>query len=188
MNQHLCLIGSHPAGHQAATVEVSCHRLLRGPYPGLGAALRVLVPEVSRGEPALVRRHSTEILAVAPDLADVVGEAPGTLTSLASLKEQTRLYPAARTRRIANGVVDFLLACAAPGRRGPLTLSFTRVDDADHTDQEFLAILLRRARPDRVKVVIGTRGGELPGELTAALDRYTSRSGSLTRLNQRVRA
>jgi tetratricopeptide (TPR) repeat protein len=173
MNQHLCLIGSHPAGHEGATVEVSCHRLLRGPYTGLGAALRILVPEVSRRDHELVRRHSTEILAVAPDLTETVGEAPGTLTSLASLKEQTRLYPAARTRRIANGVVDFLLTCAAPGHLGPLTLSFARVDHADHTDQEFLAILMRRARPDQVRVVVGTEGGELPEELAVALDRYT---------------
>ncbi|HET9894539.1 MAG TPA: tetratricopeptide repeat protein [Streptosporangiaceae bacterium] len=172
MDHHRWLIGSHLAGHDDATMEVSCHRLLRGPYTGLGAVLRGLVPEVSRRDPALVHRHSTEILAVAPDLAGIVGEAQGTLTSLAPYKEQTRLYPAARTRRIANGVVDFLLACAAPGQLGPLTLSFTRVDHADHTDQEFLAILVRRARPGQVKVSVSTDSGEVPAELAAALDRY----------------
>jgi tetratricopeptide (TPR) repeat protein len=174
MNQHLWHIGQDPAGHKDATVAVSCHRRLRGPYTGLGAALRVLVPDVSRRDPALARRHSTEIGSVAPDLADLVGEAPGTLTSLAPLHEQTRLYPAARTRRIANGVVDFLLACAAPGLLGPLTLSFTRVDHADHTDQEFLAILVRRARPGQVTVVVGTDSADLPGELASALGRYAT--------------
>lgn len=174
MNQHLWLIGPHPAGHMGATVEVSCHRRLRGPYTGLGAALRVLVPDVSRRDPALVHRHSTEILAVAPDLADIVGEEPWTLTSMAPIKERTRLYPAARTRRIANGVVDLLLTCAGPGHLGPLTLSFAHLDHADHTDQEFVAILVRRAKPDQVKVVISTAGAELPEEFAVALDRYAS--------------
>lgn len=51
-------------------------------------------------------------------------------------------------------------------------MSFINVDEADHTDQEFLAIALRRARTGQVKVIVGTRGDNVPEELASALDRY----------------
>ncbi|HEY7146806.1 MAG TPA: tetratricopeptide repeat protein [Streptosporangiaceae bacterium] len=191
MTGHLWLIGPRPAGLDAADsargaagpadagrpdgaradVQVSCHHLLRGPYTGLGAVLRALVPGQYQRDHALVRRHAIEILAIAPDLEDVIGAAPQTLTSVASMKEQTRIYPPARTRRLAHGVVDFLLAGPADRDR-PLTLSFSEADQADQTDQEFLAILLRRARPERLTVIARTSGEDLPAELAAALDRY----------------
>jgi tetratricopeptide (TPR) repeat protein len=176
MNENAWLIGPCEALHQDADVNVNCHRLLRGPYTGLGAVLRALVPGMYRREPALVRRHAVEVLAIAPGLGDVIGEVPGTLTSMASQKEQTRIYPAARTRRLAHGAIDLLLACAEPARLGQLTLCFSQVEHADHTDQEFLAILLRRAGSGSLRVVIQTTGGELIDELAAALGRYAKQT------------
>ena len=171
MNAHVWLAGPHlPDGvgtgdGPGISIEADCHRQLRGPYTGLGTVLRALVPEARGRDSELVRKHAVEILTIAPDLKDRIGAGPETLTSLAAKDERTRLYARGRTRRIAHGVADFLNACADPGR--PLVLYFRNVDEADHTDQEFIAILLRRARPGRVRIIVGTRGEELSEELPA---------------------
>lgn len=176
MSGHVWLVGPRQAGTENVNIEVDCHRLLRGPYTGTGTVLRALVPEAYRTEPALVRRHAIEILSIAPELRALLGPAPETLTSLAIAEERTRFYPAARTRRLANGVVDFLQSYARLGGCRGLTLSFTRADEADHTDQEFLAILLRRIPADEVRVIIGTRSENPPAGLAAEIARYTYRA------------
>jgi tetratricopeptide (TPR) repeat protein len=172
---HLWLVGARQAGAENASIEVNCHRLLRGPYTGTGTMLRALVPEIYRTQPALVRRHAIEILSIAPELGAILGPGPQTLTSLAIAEERTRFYPAARTRRLANGIADFLLSYAKTGLYRGLTLSFTRVDEADQTDQEFLAILLRRIPADQVRVIIGTRSDEPPEVLAEEIARYAHR-------------
>jgi tetratricopeptide (TPR) repeat protein len=134
--------------------------------------MRALVPSAFERWPDLVREHAIEILSVAPELKDRIGAARETLTSLAVPAERTRIYAAVRTRRLAHGLVEFLDTYAARARLDPLVLSFTDVDEADHTDQEFLAILIRRARTGRITTVVGTRGGELIDELTEALERH----------------
>src|SRR5882724_7685701 len=104
-------------------LRIDCHRGLRGPYTGAGTLLRTLVPSAWEQSPHLVREHADEILSVAPDLAGHIGGTPGTLTSTAQFEEQTRLYPAGRTRRLAHGLVDFVIGCAASGI-GPPALRF----------------------------------------------------------------
>ncbi|GHF73792.1 hypothetical protein GCM10018790_59610 [Kitasatospora xanthocidica] len=148
--------------------RADCHRRLRGPYTGLGTLLRALVPDAHRARPELVAHHAVEILSAAPELKDLIGAGPQTLTSLAVPNERTRLYPAKRTRRLAHGIIEFLHGHAR-GRGHALALRFDRVDEADHTDQEFLSILLRRALPDLVTVTVHTGGADLIPELTTAL-------------------
>ncbi|MFF2145209.1 tetratricopeptide repeat protein [Kitasatospora sp. NPDC058190] len=148
--------------------RADCHRRLRGPYTGLGTLLRSLVPDAHRARPGLVAHHAVEILSAAPELKDLIGAGPQTLTSLAVPNERTRLYPAKRTRRLAHGIVEFLHGHARELGHA-LALRFDRVDEADHTDQEFLAILLRRALPDLVMVTVHTGGADLIPELTTAL-------------------
>ena len=97
--------------------------------------------------PELVRRHDIELLTVAPELGEVIACDRETLTSSATPEERTRFYPRARTRRVAHGLVDFVneyVARLGVERR----IVITRVDEAEATDAEWLAILLRRAHPD----------------------------------------
>ncbi|MER7770467.1 tetratricopeptide repeat protein [Kitasatospora sp. NPDC096140] len=155
--------------------RADCHRRLRGPYTGLGTLLRSLVPDAHRARPELVARHAVEILSAAPELKDLIGAGPQTLTSLAVPNERTRLYPAKRTRRLAHGIVEFLHGHARELGRA-LALRFDRVDEADHTDQEFLAILLRRALPDLLMVTVHTGGADLIPELTTALATRATRA------------
>ncbi|MEZ0113867.1 tetratricopeptide (TPR) repeat protein [Catenulispora sp. EB89] len=174
MTAHEWQTGAGRAQDPAGAIRVDCHRGLRGPYTGMGSLLRVLVPRIQEARPDLVRAHLTEILSAAPELADLVGPGPETLTSLASPAERTRIYPANRTRRLAHGAVELLTAFAAE-QPDPLAVAFDRVEDADHTDQEFLAILLRRCPADRIRVVVATRGEDLSDELVANLGRYSRR-------------
>ncbi|WP_329255506.1 tetratricopeptide repeat protein [Streptomyces sp. NBC_01478] len=172
MNTRLWHSGPEASAPEPADVSVSCHRRLRGPYTGAGSLMRALVPSVYDRRPDLVDRHAIEILSVAPELQDRIGAGPQTLTSLAIPEEQTRIYAAVRTRRLAHGLVELLVAYARLSTPGVLRLAFTDADEADHTDQEFLAILLRRTQGTPVAVAVGSRGGELTDELAAALDRY----------------
>ncbi|MFG1949595.1 tetratricopeptide repeat protein [Micromonospora sp. NPDC048830] len=175
MTAHQWRVGPSPADGERADFAVDSHRGLRGPYTGLGSLLRLIVPEAYERWPDLVRGHLTEILSAAPELRGAIDAAPETLTSLAVPEERTRIYPANRTRRLAHGATEFIAGYATRAGRLPLRVAFDRVDEADPTDQEFLAIFLRRVGPDRVAVWVGTGGGPLEPELTAALDRYATR-------------
>jgi tetratricopeptide (TPR) repeat protein len=170
---HEWYVGGRPAA--GAPLEVDCHRRLRGPYTGVGTLLRLLVPGVQARFPELVRRHAIEILSTAPELGTTLDAPPETLASVAAPEEQTRTHPALRTRRLSHGIVDFLTACGAPERLGRLGLSFLNVDEADHTDQECLTLLLRRTSGDRVRVSVHSGTDDLPAELTAVLGAHAAR-------------
>ncbi|WP_320068268.1 tetratricopeptide repeat protein [Micromonospora sp. RTGN7] len=182
MTAHQWRIGPAPADGEQVDIAVDCHRGLRGPYTGLGSVLRLVVPQAYERWPDLVQRHLTEVLSAAPELRGTIDAAPETLTSLAVPEERTRIYPANRTRRLAHGATEFLAGYAARAGHRPLRLAFDRVDEADPTDQEFLGIFLRRVRPEAVRVLVGTAGGTLEPELTAALDRYADRLPELNRV------
>lgn len=178
---HQWIVGPFRVGgavpHLAPDYEVECHRGTRGPYTGAGNLLRALMPAAHRVAPDLVKTHLLEILSAAPELEELIGSAPETLTSVAQPGEQTRIYALARTRRLAHGLVEFLDACAPRLGSGPLTLVFDNVDEADQTDQEFLSILLRRSRGGAIRTFIATGPDpdRLSDGLVAALRKHAVR-------------
>jgi len=146
---------------------IDAHRRLRGPYTAAGSLVRALVPEVLERDPDLVRRYDIELLSASPELAAVVPNSRETLTSMAIPAERTRYYARLRTRRIANGLVEFLLGALPPGRR---TLIVQNADQADSTDLEFLAAALRRVDPAGITLVVCSATAELAdATLLAAL-------------------
>jgi tetratricopeptide (TPR) repeat protein len=166
---------------------ISAHRRLYGPYTAAGQLMRTLVPEAMRRWPELVHDHEIELLSTSPDLQEVIPATLQTLTSLAIPNERTRFYSRLRTLRLAHGLVEFLNGHLDRLGTGPLRLLIDDVHHADPTDQEFLAVLLRRANPELVTVVLGCtpeffdlsddRPGPdviapLAGGLPAALRRY----------------
>lgn len=179
---HVWLTGPHHAArpHAAAaydpTAMADCHRRLRGPYTGAGSVLRALVPQIHQDTPDLTKRHIIEILAAAPELEALLGPAPDTLTTAASLQERTRWYSPLRTRRIAHGIVDFLHSRSQGQAAGPLTLAFLGVDHADATDLEFLSIALRRLDPTEVRLIVGSSGRRPVAEIAEELDVHASRT------------
>ncbi|MEV4611211.1 tetratricopeptide repeat protein [Kitasatospora sp. NPDC049258] len=158
---------------------VSAHRRLRGPYTATGSVLRAVLPDALVRCPEAAARHDVEILSVAPELRHAVRATRETLTSLAIPKERTRFYSRLRTLRITHGLVEFLTAYVRSLGDGPRTLVVTDVQHADPTDQEFLAVLLRRADPALITVVLGTGptaplppDGPVEAPLPAALAAY----------------
>jgi tetratricopeptide (TPR) repeat protein len=156
---------------------VSAHRRLRGPYTAAGTIVRGLAADALTVAPELVRAHEIELLSVAPELRDVLPATKETLTSLAVPEERTRFYSRLRTLRLAHGLTEFLrdyvLAVGAPA-----TLMIDQADEADQTDAELIAVLLRRLRPESLTLVIGTASEppEQTGQLSTALARHAVRA------------
>ncbi|MFI5972657.1 tetratricopeptide repeat protein [Streptomyces sp. NPDC051452] len=155
---------------------VDSHRRLRGPYTAAGTIARTLVPAVLALAPELVRRHDIELLSVAPELAAIVPNSRATLTSMALPAERTRFYARLRTRRIANGLVEFVRdALPVLGHQGARSLVVENAEHAETTDEEFLAALVRRVDPGVLTVVLcGADAPAADGPLAPALDQHTS--------------
>jgi tetratricopeptide (TPR) repeat protein len=150
-------------------LDVRCHRLLRGPYTGAGSLLRSIVPELLERDAELVGAHSTEVLAVAPELTDLVPSPPQTLTNLAVSEERTRFYAAGRTLRIAHGIAELVMDWARVVRPGGVVLSFRELGHADATDRELMCVLLRRCDPSLVTLVVEADGVTEHSPLAQAL-------------------
>src|SRR5262249_42921067 len=183
MPQHLWITGGRRADRQRAVADlrlsapllpvVDAHRWLRGPYTAAGAVVRALVPAALDRDPDLVRRYDIELLSAAPDLASIIPNSRETLTSMAIPAARTRFYALLRTRRSANGLVEFVTGAlsgrpsGSPGSFGcePCALVVENADQADPTDLEFLAAALRRVDPGCLTLVICSRTRDLPGEV-----------------------
>jgi tetratricopeptide (TPR) repeat protein len=148
-------IAPHPT-----IADVDAHRRLRGPYTAAGSILRAIVPAILERRPDLVERHDTEILTAAPDLCAVVENRRATLTSSTVGDERTRFYARTHTRRVAHGIVDLL--CSWAREIGGATIVLRRMEQADATDAELVAILERRADPRSLRVVVAP--AVAPGE------------------------
>lgn len=163
----------------ALTPPIDANRRLRGPYTAAGGIVRHLVPQARDSHAELVEQHELEILTVAPELRSVILSTRDTLTSIAIPKERTRFYSRNRTARLSHGLTEFVrdIAARAGGQRH---LVIENLQDADPTDQELVAILLRRLDPRLVTLIIGTAtplGAGLAdaAALEAALDGYARR-------------
>ena len=153
----------------------SCHERRSGPFTGLRTALRGIVPEANQAWPELVATHRVVLTYLVPELSDVVGAAPRTLVDSTPHEERTRYFGNDWIRAMFQGVATFLIAYArrsAEMRGRPLTLGFDDIDAADGTEQEFLAILLRRADPGVLRLVLGSTGAAPIPELERALKAY----------------
>jgi tetratricopeptide (TPR) repeat protein len=144
----------------AIVPNLDAHRRLGGPYTAAGSIARALAPAVVDTDPDLIRRYDIELLSVAPELSTIVPNSRQTLTSMAIPKEGTRFYARLRTRRIANGLVEFVRDSLPEGE--PRCLVVDNVEHADPTDLEFLAALVRRIDPARLTIVICTGHADPP--------------------------
>ena len=180
--EHLVIIGPRRSGRRLALaaggpadVQVSSHARLRGPYAGVAQVLEALVPGAHTRWPELVHAHRVSLLIAAPELERVTGPRGLTLVDSTPHDERTRFFGAQLIRAVSHGVITFLLEyarLARPDGGTPLTLAFDDAHAASATGQEFLALLLRRADPDLLRVIIGTSGEELSAELDEALERH----------------
>ncbi len=154
-------------------LEINAHRNLRGPYTAaIEIVLRLLDhPSISLLED-LFHRQQLTLLLVCPELANSRWVSPEVRRWLTLSGEGN---PSSRTLRLAHGLTDFILDCAAHlSSLAPLVLSIDNVDFADPLDQEFLAVLLRRAHPDQLKVKIRTSSDRLHDQLQSVVQKFVT--------------
>ncbi|MFY1632798.1 tetratricopeptide repeat protein [Solwaraspora sp. WMMB335] len=135
--------------------------------------LRALVPVLLDRCPELVARHETEILSLAHELRNLLPARRETLTSLAVPAERTRFYSRLRTLRHAHGIVELLDSGLREISDGPQLLLVDNLHEADPTDREFFALLLRRADPALLRLRLATAGDTVPepaGAVAVALE------------------
>jgi tetratricopeptide (TPR) repeat protein len=181
---HLWLTGGTQAdrlkcirAYGSHTLVASTHRNLRGPYTGVDSALRCLLPEAVRRWPELVERHRVELLHGMPRLADMIGPAPVTIATSSPYEQRTRFFHAGMIRPVSNGIVSFLLSYAdrvVESGDQPLSVVFEDVSEAELTTTEFLALLVRRANPEQLRVIVSGRTASLPDELQTELTHHAS--------------
>lgn len=175
MTRHLWISAPTADPDLPLLARIDAHRRLRGPYTAAGSLVRALVPAALERSPAIVARHDVELLTVAPELRGTVTCTRETLTSLAPPEERTRFYPPARTQRVAHGLAEWLRDVVAADGGPRRALIIERVEEADPTDMEWIATLLRRIDPARIQLVV-CAGAELgDGALTDALRRHAER-------------
>jgi tetratricopeptide (TPR) repeat protein len=158
----------------APKLTVSCHARRRGPYSGIGDILTVVVPDAHRRWPELVDAHRLELLFAAPELAAIIGPGPESLVSLTPHEERTRYSAHGLVRAMSQGIVTFLIAYAGRSREagdGPLTIALDDIDAAEFTAQEFAGLVVRRADPAVLRVVVGAGQDPLPADLESTLRR-----------------
>jgi hypothetical protein len=139
-----CYAGAQKQG-AAAPVPfwLDAHRNRRGPFTAAGSLIRAIIDDATC-DAGLVSAHLLTLLSVAPEIGHYVGVPADVRQALIVSREGN---PPSWTRRIANGVTDFILGYFEGERSGRVAV-FTNVDDADPTDQEFISVLLRRADPE----------------------------------------
>ncbi len=157
---------------------VDAHRRLRGPYTAAGTLLRLIGDDALERCPGLGARHYIEIQETTPELADRVPPIIRPLESIAREEGQSRFPARLHTLRLAHGLVDLLLTYLAAVGGQPRALVVENVHDADATDREFLAVLLRRVSPEQLTVVVCSEEGPLadpPGPVSVSLPQMIGR-------------
>lgn len=182
MTRHLRIVGERRADRLSWIaaecpdgVLARCHRRLRGPYTGVDTVLAAVLPHAVDRWPELVEHHRMELLYGMPELAKLIGPAPRTLASESVFKERTRFYGSLMIRCMSQGIVTFLTEHARrvvnEGAPAPM-LVFDEVHEAEPTTQEFLALLVRRADPQALRVVVGGTERLPSDELESALSNH----------------
>ena len=149
--------------------DINAHRNLRGPYTAAGELVRRLIVPASASAPDLVLRHQLTLLVVAPELRVSI-PLSDEITKLLTFSREGS--PHSWTLRLANGLTDFLLSYAARMYPSRFSISFENTDLADPLDREFIAVLLRRADPDRLTVRVCSSSDQVDDPLQSSLKTY----------------
>ena len=146
--------------------DINADRNLCGAYTAASDLARKLAPVAHACDPALVKAHQLTLLFLAPDLSNWLPTSDEMARLLTFSNEGT---PRIWTRRLAHGLVDFLIAYVALMAPRRIAIAFENVDHACSLDCEFLAILLRRAYPTKLMLRVGSASDHLDELLLSAL-------------------
>ena len=160
--------------------RVSGHRNLRGPYGAIGSILRKIVPVALQQIPHVVRRYDIEILAAAPELDGTVECWRKTLAMTVPARERVRFHSSAHTRRIANGMAEFLSEYVDGVCQERTLLIIEDVDFLDPADVELLEVLLRRLDPAKIQLALCSGSSNVAQPLINALQKFAIQRKSAT--------
>jgi hypothetical protein len=153
---------------------ISAHRRRRGPYTAAGTIMRALAPDAAARFPDVVTGHAVEVVTVAPELRSLLD--PGQAIRSATSPDQDmtesfslQLFSPQRTLRLAHGLSEFLRDYTLAACGGPTSLMIRDIAEADETDQELFAVLLRRLDPGLVTLVLVTEAARIGAPLSAPL-------------------
>lgn len=156
---------------------LNAHRRLRGPYTAAGTLVRSIADDLLARCPTLGVTHSIEIATCAPELADRVPPQWTTLEWTVAGGERTRFYSRLHSLNIANGLAQLLRDYLTALGGAPRTLVVENIHEADATDQELVAVLLRRTDLPELTLVVGTGPAPIPdppGPVAVSLERCLS--------------
>ncbi|TDC64067.1 tetratricopeptide repeat protein [Micromonospora sp. KC207] len=152
--------------------RIDAHRRLRGPYTAAGQLVRAIGTDALARCPELGPRHHIEILTAAPEFDGAVPHIRATLEHRPTSEARTRYQARLHTLRIAHGLTEFIRDYLAALDGAPRTVVFANMQEADPTDREFVAVLLRRLDAARLTVVVETGTDamlEPPGPVSVSL-------------------
>lgn len=157
--------------HDTRSFGIHAHRNRRGPFSAAGGLVRAIAGDAVRIAPDLIATHLVTLLLVAPELGKHI-DVPANVLQAASVSREGD--PPAWLRRVSNGVVDFVLGYFGV-RRLPAQITIFDVDEADPADLDVIAVLLRRADPQTLRLTICTRSDHLYQPLAAFLEKPVAR-------------
>lgn len=161
-------------------ILIDAHRNLRGPGTAAGALVLAFAARFGAAARAEGAGRLATLLPVCPGLRR--------LWSIPLEVERSLLFSREGNQpdwswRSAHAIADFLLACLDGCEAEPVVAAFLGVDQADPFDREWLAVMLARCDPARLRIVVGTVFDDMPEPLRGALQtradrRYCEPSGS----------
>lgn len=150
---------------------VDAHRNLRGPYTAAGEVILAFVLRYGAAAQEAAAPRLTTLLAVRPELGELL-EVPAEVEASLAFSREGNLT--SWSLRSAQAIVDFLLACLDRAGAEATVIALLDLDKADPLDREWLALLLRRADPERLTLLIGTATEAVPEPLAEALRRHAA--------------
>lgn len=145
---------------------IDSHRNHRGPYTAAGELVRHIVRRAHVTAGDLAPAQQLTLLSAAPEFRETILVAEDVTKALTfSVEGRVPTW----TQRLAHGLIEFFLEYFNRASTTRCCVSFDHVEHADPVDQEFIAVLLRRADPRRVLVRIRTSTDTIGEPLLTAL-------------------
>jgi hypothetical protein len=142
-----CYAGAQTQGAASSLpFWLDAHRNRRGPFTAAGGLIRAIMDDATGATPELVASHLLTLLSVAPEIGRYL-EVPADVRQALNVSREGD--PPSWTRRVANGVTDFILGYFGAERSGRVVV-FTNVDEADPTDPGVHFCVVASRRPTKL--------------------------------------
>jgi tetratricopeptide (TPR) repeat protein len=128
----------------AESPVIPCDRRNEGVWSGVSPLLRTWVNRIDPIDPDLVHRYARELEMVLPERRSGDAAERKSLAETAANDERIRVFPADRTIRVIQGLIDFMLQAARTAGDCRLALGFDSWDESSNLGRFFVHELVRR--------------------------------------------